>query len=299
MQIPPHQTRSRPVKPRSFSCLLPLALKGMDIDAFLQGAADCDALNRREAVLENPAMLLALSWYRCSGGQGGETMVVLPYKDSLELFAKYLQQLVMESLGKELDLDGKTVLQGLAVLGNKGSSDQHSYVQQLVAGPTNIFVVFVQILKDRQGASVTVGEESTSGDYLNAFMLGTKQALESHGKHTLTLTVPQVDAYQVGQLIALFERAVGFYACLVNINAYHQPAVEFGKKAAGRLITMKNQAAELLRAETVPMTAQELAQRTGGEAEDLFRLLLHLAHNSEEIGVSLADPIAESKFYAK
>lgn len=279
--------------------LVPLALKGIDIDGFLKGAADCDALNRRENFAENPALLLALSWYRCSGGQGGETMVVLPYKDSLELFAKYLQQLVMESLGKELDLDGKTVHQGLAVLGNKGSSDQHSYVQQLVAGPENIFVVFVQVLRDRQGSSVEVGEESSSGDYLNAFMLGTKQALESHGKRSLTLTVPQVDAYQVGQLIALFERAVGMYACLVNINAYHQPAVEFGKKAAGRLITMKNQAAALLREEKTPMTAQELARRVDGEAEDLFRLLLHMAHNSEEVKMTLADPIAESKFYVE
>lgn len=277
--------------------LLPLALKGIDIDAFLQGAADCDALNRRETVTENPAMLLALSWYRCSGGQGGETMVVLPYKDSLELFAKYLQQLVMESLGKELDLDGKPVHQGLAVLGNKGSSDQHSYVQQLVAGPENIFVVFVQALRDRQGPSVSVGEESTSGDYLNAFMLGTRQALTSHGRRSMTLTIPQVDAYQIGQLIALFERAVGLYACMVNINAYHQPAVEFGKKAAGRLIELKNQALTLLREEKTPMTAREIAARIGGEGDDLFRLLLHLAHNREDVGMTLAEPVAESQFF--
>lgn len=279
--------------------LLPLALKGIDIDAFLRGAADCDTLNRREAVAENPAMLLALSWYRCSGGQGGETMVVLPYKDSLALFAKYLQQLVMESLGKELDLDGNPVHQGLAVLGNKGSSDQHSYVQQLVAGPENIFVVFVQVLRDRQGPSVPVGEESTSGDYLNAFMLGTRQALASHGRRSMTLTIPQVDAYQIGQLIALFERAVGFYACLVNINAYHQPAVEFGKKAAGRLIAQKNQALALLREEKGPMTAREIAQRIGGEGEDLFRLLLHQAHNCEDLGMIWESPVAESKFYKK
>lgn len=279
--------------------LLPLALKGIDIDAFLRGAADCDTLNRREAVAENPAMLLALSWYRCSGGQGGETMVVLPYKDSLALFAKYLQQLVMESLGKELDLDGNPVHQGLAVLGNKGSSDQHSYVQQLVAGPENIFVVFVQVLRDRQGPSVPVGEESTSGDYLNAFMLGTRQALASHGRRSMTLTIPQADAYQIGQLIALFERAVGFYACLVNINAYHQPAVEFGKKAAGRLIAQKNQALALLREEKGPMTAREIARRTGGEGEDLFRLLLHQAHNCEDLGMIWESPVAESKFYKK
>ena len=67
--------------------LLPLALKGVDVDGFLAGAAACDALGRNEEVLDNPAMLLALSWYKCSGGQGGTTQVVLPYKDSLMLFA--------------------------------------------------------------------------------------------------------------------------------------------------------------------------------------------------------------------
>ena len=107
-------------------------------------------------------LLLALSWYRCSGGQGGTTQVVLPYKDSLMLFAKYLQQLIMESLGKEFDLEGKEVHQGLAVMGNKGTSDQHSYVQQLVGGPSNIFVTCVQVLKDRAGASMEVGEGSCS-----------------------------------------------------------------------------------------------------------------------------------------
>ena len=279
--------------------LLPLALKGIDIDAFLKGAADCDELNRNHDVVKNPAAVMALSWYKCSGGVGGETMVVLPYKDSLDLFAKYLQQLTMESLGKELDLDGNKVNQGLAVLGNKGTSDQHSYVQQLVGGPMNIFVVFVQILKDRAGESKIVGESSTSGDYLNAFMLGTKKALESHGKHTMTITVPEVNEYNVGQLIAVFERAVGLYANLININAYHQPAVEFGKKAAGGLIEVKNSAVELVEASSEPLTAEEVAERLGAEAEDVFRLLLHVANNSSKVGVEIAENIGDSKFFAK
>ena len=64
-------------------------------------------------------------------------MVVLPYKDRLLLFSRYLQQLVMESLGKRLDLDGQRVDQGIAVYGNKGSTDQHAYVQQLRDGINN------------------------------------------------------------------------------------------------------------------------------------------------------------------
>ena len=279
--------------------LLPLALKGVDVDGFLAGAAACDALGRNEDVLDNPAMLLALSWYRCSGGQGGTTQVVLPYKDSLMLFAKYLQQLIMESLGKEFDLDGKEVHQGLAVMGNKGTSDQHSYVQQLVAGPSNIFVTFVQVLKDRAGASMEVGEGSTSGDYLNAFMLGSKKALEDHGKRTLVITVPTVDAYNVGQLIAIFERAVSIYALMIHINAYHQPAVEFGKKAAGGLIELKNRAAEALLAEKKSMTAGDLAAKLGADESDVFRLMLHLCANDPRLTLEYRDPVEETVFSAK
>ncbi len=279
--------------------LLPLALQGLDIDGFLAGAADQDKLGRNRDLTKNPAAIMALSWFRCSGGEGGTTQVVLPYKDSLDLLAKYLQQLTMESLGKELDLDGKKVNQGLAVMGNKGTSDQHSYVQQLVGGPSNVFVTFVQVLRDRAGDSVEVGEGSTSGDYLNAFMLGTKKALESHGKHTITITVPTVDAYNVGQLIALNERAVGIYAELIHINAYHQPAVEFGKKAAGGLIQVKNAACEALLNAGRPMTAPELAKTIGADPVDVFRLMLHLAENDPRLTVEYASPVTDSTFAAK
>ena len=76
-------------------------------------------------------------------------MVVLPYKDRLELFSRYLQQLVMESLGKRLDLAGNVVNQGIAVYGNKGSTDQHAYVQQLRDGLDNFFITFIEVLRDR------------------------------------------------------------------------------------------------------------------------------------------------------
>lgn len=259
--------------------LLPLSLLGVDVDALLAGAAACDELGRKSPA-DNPALLLALFWYTQTGGQGGHLMAVLPYKDRLELFAKYLQQLVMESLGKADDLAGRHVQQGLAVLGNKGSSDQHSYVQQLVAGPDNAFVVFIEVLKDREAASPTVRDASTSGDYLQAFMLGTAQALRDHGKSSVIITVPQVSAYYVGMLIALFERAVGFYAGFVGINAYHQPAVEFGKRAASQFIDCKNRLLAQLAAQG-PSTAAELAQVVGADEAPVRHILRHLAANGQ------------------
>src|ERR1700733_12292442 len=119
-------------------------------------------------------------------------MVVLPCKDRLMLFSKYIQQLIMESLGKEKDLDGKVVNQGIMVLGNKGSTDQHSYVQQLREGILNFFVTFIEVLHDRNGKSLMVEPDVTAGDYLQGFMLGTRTALHENGRESITITIKEV-----------------------------------------------------------------------------------------------------------
>jgi glucose-6-phosphate isomerase len=171
--------------------LLPAALQGLDIDRILAGAAAMDASTRSNETAKNPAALLALMWYFATDAKGAKDMVVLPYKDRLMLFSKYLQQLVMESLGKELDLDGKVVHQGIAVYGNKGSTDQHAYVQQLREGVHNFFVTFIEVLKDRDGDSIEVERGTTSGDFLQGFFLGTRDALYDNGRQSITITDPR------------------------------------------------------------------------------------------------------------
>jgi glucose-6-phosphate isomerase len=155
--------------------LLPAALQGIDIDGMLRGAAKMDVLTRAADVRKNPAMLMTLAWMKATEGKGKKDLVVLPYKDRLVLLSKYLQQLLMESLGKEKDLDGKTVHQGIAVYGNKGSTDQHAYVQQLRDGVPNFFVTFIEVLKERNGTSLEVEPGVTSGDYLFGFLMGTRR----------------------------------------------------------------------------------------------------------------------------
>ncbi|HLX68368.1 MAG TPA: glucose-6-phosphate isomerase [Verrucomicrobiae bacterium] len=219
--------------------LLPAALQGINITDLLQGACDIDNQTREKNVKDNPAMQLALAWFVSGNGKGSKNMVILPYKDRLELFSKYLQQLVMESLGKELDLNRNIVNQGITVLGNKGCTDQHSYIQQLRDGLNDFFVSFIEVLADGQNSALMVEDKVTAGDFLHGFYLGTRQALAEKDRESLTITVADVSARTVGILIALFERAVGFYASLININAYHQPGVEAGKKAAGQVIEIQ------------------------------------------------------------
>src|SRR5438045_5959930 len=226
--------------------LLPMALEGFAIDEFLGGAAAMDERTRIPDATQNASMLLALMWHYAGNGKGEKDMVILPYKDRLALFSKYLQQLVMESLGKEKDLDGNVVHQGIAVYGNKGSTDQHAYVQQLRDGVPNFFATFIEVEKDRVSDRFEVEEGVTSGDYLQGFLRGTRAALYESGRESITITIPEVTAFYVGALIGLYERAVGFYATLVNVNAYHQPGVEAGKKAATRVLELQGRVKQVL-----------------------------------------------------
>ncbi len=261
--------------------LVPAALQGIDINAFLEGAAKMDRHTRVANYAENAAMQLALSWHYAGNGKGEKDMVVLPYKDSLMLFSKYLQQLVMESLGKEYDLDGNVVNQGIAVYGNKGSTDQHAYIQQLRDGVNNFFATFIEVRKGRSGESIEVEPNNTSADFLQGFLRGTRKALHQSNRKSITISIHEVTAESLGSLIALFERAVTFYASIVNVNAYHQPGVEAGKVAAGEFLELLNQVRGSLTG--WDKTAQDIAEAISADAEDVYHALSHLSANNEVI----------------
>jgi glucose-6-phosphate isomerase len=280
--------------------LVPAALQGIDIDALLEGAKFCDEKTRKKDSRTNPAALLALAWYHATGGCGKKDMVILPYKDRLQLFPKYLQQLIMESLGKEKDLNSLVVNQGISVYGNKGSTDQHAYVQQLREGVNNFFITFIEVLKDREGRSLILDRKATSGDYLNAFLQGTRRALSEKNRESITITIDKIDARSIGTLIALYERAVGFYASLINVNAYHQPGVEAGKKAAGWVIQLQAKALAFLKKEKgKSFTSEEIALAIGAEeeVEMVFKLLEHASANLDHpIKKIPADPPFRSRY---
>jgi glucose-6-phosphate isomerase len=279
--------------------LVPAALQGLDISGMLEGAKTIDEVTRSTDYKKNPSALLALAWYESGNGKGLKNMVVLPYKDRLELFSKYLQQLVMESLGKAHDLDNKLVNQGITVLGNKGATDQHSYIQQLRDGLNDYFATFIEVLHDQDGPALDVEPATTSGDFLHGFFLGTRQALAENDRESITITIDKVSPFAVGLLIALFERAVGLYASLININAYHQPGVEAGKKAAGNIIEIQRLLLKYL--EENPgkaFTATEIAAGIGKpeDVESVYKVARHQAMNGCTVEYSPGATLAEAKF---
>lgn len=231
--------------------LLPASLAGFDVDQFLAGAREMDIATRGTDPASNPAVLMAAAWHHLITQRGVHNLVVLPYCDSLTLLGKYLQQLIMESIGKDE--------QGLAVLGNKGSTDQHSFVQQLRDGRRDFFVTFLRVLDPQIDWEVEPG--ITAGDYLAAFQEGTEEALTDAGRPSMRLTIERMNAHALGALVALFERTVGIYASLIGINAYHQPGVEAGKKAADAILGVQRRLIARLRAVSgSSIAAQDLAR---------------------------------------
>ena len=157
------------------------------------------------------------------------------------------------------------------------------------AAVASFLALFIGVCRDRAGGAFGVAPVATTGDFLIWFFLGTRSALYASGRPSLTLTVPDASAFTVGMLIALFERAVGLYASLIHVNAYHQPGVEAGKKAAASVLEIQRQAVAHLAANPEKAySADALATAVGqpDAAEMVFKICTHLAANRR--GVTIA-----------
>jgi glucose-6-phosphate isomerase len=108
------------------------------------------------------------------------------------------------------------------------------------------------------------------------------------------MSIPEVNAFYVGVLIALHERAVGFYGLRVNIHAYDQPGVEAGKKAAIKLLQLQKKVREELSEKG--RTAEEIARSVDADAEEVFHLLPHLQSNDSRIKNAAGEEAASDRF---
>ena len=254
---------------------LPAALAGINFKKFLKGACAMDEWTRSEDPQANPAAMLAAMWYIAGEGKGDRNMVIVPYSDRLVLLSRYFQQLVMESLGKEKDLDGNTVHQGLNVFGNKGGTDAHAFIQQLNDGRDDFFITFIEVLKDAM--VLPVDENSSMGTYLHGFQEGLSAALRARGRQVISITIEDVDEYNLGMIIALYERAVAMYAEFININAFHQPGVQAYKLAAGGILELRQKFMQAM---------MEFGEFSGTAAD--FAAKAGLAEDEVEVGGLLA-----------
>ena len=243
---------------------LPLALAiGMDnFRQFLAGGAAMDAHFFNTPAERNLPVTLALLELWNTDFLGAETRALLPYSQSLELLPSYLQQLEMESNGKQVDRDGQSVTYATAPIlwGEAGTNGQHAFYQLIHQGGRLIpceFIACIEpdfmlpdhhakllahcfaqseaLMRGKTLAEATA-ELAAAVSPLPTFLAPYK--VFPGNQPSTTLLLPRLNPYTLGQLIALYEHKVFALGVLWNLNSFDQWGVEYGKQLASRLLPM-------------------------------------------------------------
>lgn len=220
--------------------LLPAAACGIDIEEMLAGAAFMDEKCKDSTLFENGPYMAAILQYMAFN-EGKNISVMMPYADSLKFVADWYAQLWAESLGKEIDRDGKLVYTGQTPVKALGATDQHSQVQLYTEGPFDKVITFVGVDRYRQEIAIPHDYEDipavsflgghTLNELIKTEQMATEYALLKAKKLNRTITLPEVNEFTIGQLLYFFELETAFMGELLNINAFDQPGVEEGKNA--------------------------------------------------------------------
>ncbi len=218
--------------------LFPCALVGLDVAALCEGAKAARELCERDDLLANPAGILA-ALHVLHTDAGRNMTVFMPYSDPLRATAGWFVQLWAESLGKRFSKTGERIEVGATPIPAIGATDQHAQVQLFMEGPKDKFTWFVRVgeraqdltMPREEGQNAYLGGR-TMGDLNAAQQQATALALAKDGRPSLTLELPKVDAFHLGQLLFILEAATAFAGELVGIDAFDQPGVELGKRLA-------------------------------------------------------------------
>jgi len=226
--------------------LIAAAVCGIDIEELLAGAAYMDELLSEKDIWKNPAYMSAA--LECLGAEmGANISVFMPYADSLRYISDWFAQLWGESLGKIRKSDG--VRTGMTPVKALGVTDQHSQVQLYTEGPYDKIVTFLGVDRFRCVVEIPHAFDSVpdvaflSGHSFNELILSeqkaTAYALTKSGHMNKTITLPEVNAFTVGQLLYMLEVQTAFAGELLGIDAFDQPGVEEGKNATYALLGKK------------------------------------------------------------
>jgi glucose-6-phosphate isomerase len=220
-----------------------LAIGLPNFERLLAGAAGMDAHALQAPLARNLPVLHALAAVWNRNALGFDTHAVLPYDERLSLLPAYLQQLVMESLGKSVRPDGAPVAMATVpvIWGGAGTSCQHSFFQALHQGTDAVPADFIGVVRPAH-------RYDENHNALLANLLAQTQALATGfdaddpqksypGNRPSTLwLLDELTPESLGTLIALYEHSVYVQSVLWGINAFDQWGVELGKKIASNLL---------------------------------------------------------------
>ena len=214
--------------------LLSAACTGVDVLGLLAGARAMAERCKIASLTENPAAAYAVLQYLYYQ-KGVKLSVLMPYAQNLRGVADWYRQLWAESLGKKADRGGKIVNAGPTPIKALGATDQHSQAQLYMEGPYDKLLTFLSVDQfDRKTGIPPVDPKHylsrrSLNELLKAEEQGTRLALTKAQRPNLTISVPEISPFTLGEIFYLFEVAVAYMGELMNINAFDQPGVELAK----------------------------------------------------------------------
>lgn len=213
--------------------LISAAFTGIDVEKLLKGAADMDALCNTDKLMENPAAIYAAIQYLYYWKKR-PLSVMMPYSNALYGVADWYRQLWAESLGKKVNKSGQPVYVGPTPIKALGATDQHSQVQLYIEGPHDKVITFLSVGKFNKTVKIPVYDKHYLGGHslnelLKAEEEATRVALTKEGRPNLTIKLPSINEYTIGQMLYMLELATAYAGELLDINTFDQPGVELGK----------------------------------------------------------------------
>lgn len=212
--------------------LLPIACAGFDIEAFVKGAADMEAMSGPDAAMEENPVAMYAAVRNALYGMGKKIEILANYQPKLHYINEWWKQLYGESEGK----DGKGIFPAAVDL----TTDLHSMGQWIQDGERTIFETVISVEEPQHELYFPNDDENLDGlnflvgkrvDEVNKMAeLGTKLAHVDGGVPNLRIVMPALNEYYIGQLIYFFERACGVSGLMLGVNPFNQPGVEDYKR---------------------------------------------------------------------
>ena len=215
--------------------LLPFALVGIDIDEIVHGIKDMDLALKNTDINNNIAAQNALIHYLLDIKKGKNLSVMMPYSSKLKYISDWYTQLWAESLGKNVDLLGNPATIGAMPIKALGATDQHSLVQLFNEGKNDKIINFIRVEDFETKLDIPKIFEYTGIGYLGGKSINelldaeadsTKVSLSDNSRPTVTIILPKIDGYHIGQLLYMLEVQTTITGALYNINPFNQPGVE-------------------------------------------------------------------------
>ena len=216
--------------------LFPAAFAGMRIDDLLAGAAWMESRCHDAKLWYNPAHLLGALLYLADTQHQQNVVVMMPYSDRLQPFASWFAQLWAESLGKAETVEGAPAHVGQTPLTAVGATDQHSLLQLFADGPVDKVVIMLRVEDHGRELPIPAAYADLDslaylggaglGQLLNREQHATELALVQQQRPVMTLTLPQLNPFTLGQLFYIFEVATVFAGALYHVNPFDQPGVQ-------------------------------------------------------------------------